>query len=132
MDEEQYSQQTAVSLPLENTAPLQRAYSWIGVCFAVLLVVSVGLQLLMAWLPFWIGGANNVVSSSPWWIWVSGVVPMYAVAFPLCGWMLSRLPAAAPEKHTFSKKQLLAFIPISVCLMYAGNMVGTMLSAFFG
>ena len=113
---------------LPDSKILRRTYSYVGVCYTVLLIVSTIAQLATAWMPYWIGGAQNALSQTPWWTWVCMTLPLYAVAMPLCYLMMRRLPAEAPEKHPLSARQILALIPICVCVMYAGNLVGSLLS----
>ncbi len=113
---------------IQDLSPIRRTYSWIGVCFVVLLVVATAAQLFTAQLMVWLLGEHNAISSAPWWIWVASTVPMYLLAFPLCFLMLRRLPSDAPEKRSLGKRQLLALIPIAVCVMYFGNVIGSILS----
>ena len=113
---------------LFDPKPLRRTYSYVGVCYTVLLIVSTIAQLVMAWTPYWIGGAQNALSQTAWWTWACMTLPLYAVAIPLCYLMMRRLPAQAPDKHPLTAKQILALIPICIGVMYAGNLVGSVLS----
>ncbi len=113
---------------LFDPKPLRRTYSYVGICYTVLLVVSTIAQLAMSLLPQWIGGTQNALSQTPWWTWACMTLPLYAAAMPLCYLMMRRLPAEAPDKHPLTAKQILALIPICVCVMYVGNLIGSVLS----
>ncbi len=116
-----------ITPPAVNLLPMRRAFSWVGICFAILLVSATLLQLLMEWATSW-GGASNPLAKAEWWMWLTMALPMYLVAFPLCAKLLTRLPAQAPPSQALTKKQILALIPITVFLMYAGSIVGSVLS----
>ncbi len=113
---------------LPDLKPLRRTFSYIGICYTALLIVSTLAQLIMAWMPYWIAGEQPAVWQTSWWNWACMTLPLYAVAMPLCYLMMRRLPAQAPEKNPLSVKQILALIPICVCVMYVGNLIGTVLS----
>ena len=111
-----------------NVRLLRRTYSYIGICYTVLLIASTVAGVAMPWIPYWIGESAAAIVNAPWWSWTCMALPLYAVAMPLCYVMMRRLPAQAPQKQRLSAKQLLALIPICICVMYVGNIIGTLLS----
>jgi membrane protease YdiL (CAAX protease family) len=104
----------------------RRSYSIAGFSFVVLIVVALLAQVGLLVLPRLPG--LEFLEETSWWIWVCASAPMYLVAFPVCVLMLHILPGQEPERHELTGKQFLTLIPISFCLMYAGNLVGTVLS----
>lgn len=106
----------------------RRSFSLVGFSFTVLIAVSLVAQLTLGLVPRWIG--CEFLEQESWWIWVTAAAPMYLFAFPAAILMLRILPGQAPERQKLNIGQFLTLIPISFCLMYAGNMVGTLLSGF--
>ncbi len=106
----------------------RRSFSRIGFSFSALLAAAFLGQLLLSFLPVAIWGEEEVLSQTSWWKWVLSFVPMYLLAFPTCYLVIKKLPTHPIEKRTLTKKQFLTLIPICFCLMYAGNLVGNILS----
>lgn len=104
----------------------RRSYSLVGFAFSILIFVAVGTQLLFLLLPQWLGW--DAITEKSWWIWVCSFAPMYLFAFPACFLLLRLLPVKGPERQSLKPKQFWTLIPISFCLMYAGNLVGNLLS----
>lgn len=104
----------------------RRSYCIVGYAFSLLIVVALGAQILIECLPVWLG--QGAVLEQDWWKWVSSFAPMYLCAFPACIGLLFILPARVPEKKSLSFWRFMSLLPISFCLMYAGNIVGTVLS----
>lgn len=109
-----------------NLRRTRRSYSVIGFSFTVLIVVALIAQLAFVLIPQWLGW--DALLEKSWWIWICASAPMYLFAFPACFLMMQILPGKAPERHDLTVKQFLTLIPICFCLMYAGNLVGTLLS----
>ena len=104
----------------------KRTYSVAGFAFSVLIAVALAVQYVFFLLPQWLGW--DFLNEKSWWIWVRTSAPMYLFAFPACCLMLWILPGKAPERKRLTAKQFLTLLPICFCLMYAGNLVGTILS----
>lgn len=113
---------------LFDPKPLRRSYSYVGLCYTVLLIASIAAQFAMVWLPYLLAGADNALSQMRSWEWACMTLPQYAVAMPLCYLMMRRFPAQPPQKHPVSAATVFALIPICIFVMYAGNTVGTLLS----
>ncbi len=107
----------------------RRSFSRVGLSTVVLLVVGSLVQLAMVrLLPQWV--------DHPWGRWVCMFAPIYLVAFPLALLLLRTVPAKKPEAKTMRLRDWLVAIPMCVCLMYVGSIVGnalmTLLQNFFG
>lgn len=104
----------------------RRRFSVVGWGFAALLTAGVVAQLVMAVFQLMLFGEGE---TPDWWMWILSFAPMYLVAFPVCFLILKlALPAQAPQRKKLSFKELLTLFPICCCLMYGGNLVGTLLS----
>ena len=106
----------------------RKTFSRIGWAFTAILVITTVLQMLWAFVPTLIWGEDNWFIGSSWGIWLATFVPLYLVAIPVGLRILKPLPMCAPEEHKLKLDALLSLLPICCCLMYVGNLIGTMLS----
>lgn len=102
----------------------RKAYSTIGLSLTVVLLAATVGQLLWFGLP----GEGSWMTDSSWGYWLGSFLPLYVVAFPLGLLVMKRVPAQAPEQHKLSGKAFFTLLPICFCVMYAGNLLGNMLS----
>ena len=102
-------------------------FSAVGWIFTALLGVGTLAQLAALVVQALIFGEAETPA---WWTWVSAFAPLYMVSFPLCFLLMKLcLPAQAPERKKLSVKELLLLFPVCCCLMYGGNLIGTVLSS---
>ena len=106
----------------------RRGFSKVGIAFSVLVVSAVLGSLLIALLPELIWGPGDPLTGTAWWKWVPAFVPMYLLAFPLCYLLLRRQPVHRPEKQHLPFGKFMIYLAICWFLMYAGNLVGTVMS----
>lgn len=107
----------------------KRRFSMVGFAFVALVAAAILAQLLLLAVEKLIWGEAEPAAGASWWMWLQTFVPMYLVAFPVCFLMLRLgVPARAPERRSLTVRQFLMAIPICFCLMYGGNLVGTLLS----
>ena len=99
----------------------RRVFSRIGFAGAAILIVGSALQIAVS--------AGLTSSSASWvnqgWVmWLATFLPLYLIAFPL-GWLMVRkLPTHRIGGERWSFGRFLLLIPMAVCLMYAGNLLG--------
>ena len=106
----------------------KKVFSRVGFAVSAILVVATVAQLLWAFIPEWIWGEENPLTSSTWNVWLATIVPLYLIAMPVGVLILRKLPAQKPQDHKLGLRQLLVLFAISYCIMYAGNLIGTVLS----
>lgn len=95
----------------------RRRFSRVGWSTFLLLVVGSLAQVAMIrLLPQWM--------EHPWGKWACMFVPLYLVALPLTLLLLRTVPAQKPEKKAMRLRDWLTAVPICICLMYVGNIVG--------
>jgi len=104
----------------------RKSFSVIGFAFTLLIAVATVAQLAFVLIPKFMGWDG--LTEQSWWIWVCASAPMYLFAFPACCLMLLIVPGQTPEPHKLTPKQFLTLIPMCFCMMYAGNLIGTVLS----
>lgn len=109
-------------------APARKTFSRIGLALTAILVIGTVLQTLWFVIPSVIWGADNWMTGSSWGIWIGSFAPLYLVAIPVSLLILRKLPAQAPQEKQMGTKNFLVFLPICFCLMYSGNIIGTLLS----
>lgn len=100
--------------------PVRKVFSRIGLSLFVISAVAIILQLIWFRIP-------GVLDTS-WGIWLGTFVPLYVAAVPLGLLVMKALPAEKPEDHPLGGKAFTVFLLIGFCLMYCGNLIGTLLS----
>lgn len=111
-----------------DLSPARKAFSRIGLALCTILVASTLVQVIWFVVPTAIWGEDNKVSTSSWWMWLGTIVPLYMIAIPLGLLIMRKLPAQTPQNNRLGAKNFLVFLPICFCLMYGGNLIGTVLS----
>lgn len=99
----------------------RKAFSRIGWALSAILAITTVLQEILSLIP------SSWLDTS-WGMWLGSIGPLYLVAIPVGLLILRKLPAGVPDDHKLGAKNFLIFIPICFCLMYAGNIIGTLLS----
>lgn len=111
-----------------DTKQAKKVFSRIGLALAAIVVVSTVVQVLWFSVPGIVFGENDRLSGSAWWMWLGTVASMYLTAMPVGILILESLPARAPQPQRLGAKGFLLWLPICFCVMYAGNLIGTILS----
>lgn len=106
----------------------RRSFSGVGIAFSVLVISALLGAFALALLPSLIWGEQDPISHTQWWKWLSAFAPMYLLAFPLCYLRLRKQPVYRPEKQYLSLGKFLIYLAICWFLMYAGNLIGTVMS----
>ena len=109
----------------------RRTFSRIGWAMFLILGLNVLLQQLFFSLPGILLDREGWFSDSSWDLWIGSFAPLYLVAIPCGLLLLKRLPAATPDDHPIGTRNFFLFIPICFFLMYAGSILGTLLSLLF-
>ncbi len=113
-------------------AEARAAFSRLGMGGFVILLVATGVQLLFSMLPELLPAGSVPWAEEPWVKWVLTFAPLYCVAVPLGLLVMRRAPVFPPEEKSFGAGRFLKLVPICFCLMYAGNIVGVLLTSFLG
>lgn len=109
--------------------PARKTFSRIGIALCVILLAALIAQVLFLAIATVIEGEQNWFLTSSWGFWVLSFVPLYAVAIP-CGLLLMRkLPRQKPEDRKMGAAEFVMLIPICMCLMYGGSIIGNILSS---
>ncbi len=104
--------------------PAKKAFSRTGWAMSAILALAALLQVLWFGISLGVFGEEHWLNSSSWGMWLGTFLPMYLVAFPTGFLILRKLPAHKPQDQKLSGKQFLMFVPMSLCLMYVGNLIG--------
>jgi len=113
--------------PYDFSQP-KKTFSRIGLAFSVLVVIATLLQLAWVLIPSRIWGDDHWMVSSSWGQLIGSFAPLYLIAIPVCLLIMKTLPAQKPSDNKLTVKNFLFYVPICFCLMYAGNIIGTILS----
>lgn len=108
-----------------NLKKAGKHFSRLGLGAFVILAAGSVLQLLagvlaeLLW-PQWM--------SSSWGMWLVAYVPLYLIAVPLGLWIFRAVPARVPERAAVKPGRFAVAAIISIFMMYAGNLVGTLVT----
>ena len=139
MDEE-WNQTAQENLPVSQPAPdtsgdvfdrksARRIFSRLGWGAFAILAVTTAVQIAVsAGIHFASGGAEL-----PSWVkWVANFAPLYCFAVPIGFLIMRKAPAERMEPRPLGVGRFLKLFPICVFLMYAGNLVGVMITGLLG
>ena len=112
----------------DRLADARRTYSRMGLGCVIILAITTLLQLGAVT----IAGDALTGDSSEWLVWVMTFVPLYVVALPIGYAFIRRTPANPPEQHRLSVGRWFRALFIGMFLMYAGNILGTMITMAIG
>ncbi len=109
----------------EECSHAKKAFSRLGLgCFAIILVASMLQAAAVVMLP-------DRFSNS-WAMWVYTFAPIYLFAVPVGLLIFRKVPKRELPKHDFSAGQMIKIGLISIFMMYAGNLVGTLVTTVIG
>lgn len=111
----------------QNEKQPRQVFSNMGLALCVFLIVATVTQVLWFALPNLLPGLGWL-GQQKWWIWLGIGVPLYVIALPVSMLVFRTVPVLKPEKQPFSTGKFLLFIPVTIFIMYTGNIIGTVLS----
>ena len=114
--------------PVFFIKPVRKNFSRIGWALSTILLAGAVAQLLMMYVPMWLWGPDNWLSTSSWGLWITLFAPMYFVAMPLCILIMGGMPAERPQDARLGGKNFFIFLCIFFFLSYCGNIIGIVLS----
>lgn len=106
----------------------RRGFSRIGWALCAFLLVTTVLQVIWVVLSDTILREDHWLNTSSWGMWLGTFIPQYIFGVPVVLLLMRGIPASKPEEHKLSTKRFFAFLAIGYCVMYAGNLIGTLLS----
>jgi membrane protease YdiL (CAAX protease family) len=109
----------------------KKAFSTIGFALCVYIAVGILVQLAFVNLPGLIFGYDNWYYNTTWGQWISSFVPMYLFALPVFALIMRLLPASKPTVNKLGFGKMFQYFLISYCIIYAGNIIGNVLSFVF-
>ena len=104
----------------------KRVFSRVGLSLTAILAIGLTLSFVISFLMA-VSGEVAFFQES-WFMWMASFLPLYGIAIPLGLLVMKKLPAEAPEEQKLGVGRGFVFFLICVFLMYAGNIIGTMLS----
>lgn len=101
-----------------------------GWAFLALVALTSGIQLAADW---WITMSMPHLRELPlWMVWFLSFVPLYCVAVPVFTVLLQPLPGIRPPKQKIRIGWMIGTVCAAMTLMYAGSLVGNLLSLGIG
>ena len=111
---------------MENPATVKKQFSRLGLAiFAILGIGSLAQIALIAVVsdlyPQWM--------EHSWGMWLITFAPLYLLAVPIGLLILRKVPAKPLARRSMKPKSILVVTVISVFMMYAGNIIGSLITA---
>ncbi len=114
-----------------NFKPVRKTFSIIGFSLCVYIAVGIVMQLVFVNVPGLIWGYDNWYYNTTWGQWISNFVPMYGFALPVFALIMREIPSQKPTENKLSVGKMIVYFLISYCILYAGNIIGTVLALVF-
>ncbi len=112
----------------DSTTNAPRSFSRVGWgLFAMSGITSVLQLLIMAGIGALVQNGFDT-NQADWIVWLATFLPLYAVGVPVGVWVMSKAPAQQKTGEKFGGKNFFSFLLMCFPLMYAGNLIGTILS----
>lgn len=113
-----------------NECTPKTTFRRVGLALFITAAVMVGLQFLAGLLQGTLRHfAPGGIVDSDWFIWAAAYIPIYIFGIPAGILLLRKLPADKAEKSSLGFGRFCVYLLICIFLMYAGNLIGTLLSA---
>lgn len=112
----------------QNLQP-RKVFSRLGIGMCVMLALAMGIQFLWFRGPQWLLGTGNTLAASRTWDWFGNLIPMYCIAMPSFYLVVRSLPKTEPVDQKLGTNRYWTLLPICFFVMYAGNIIGNLLSA---
>jgi membrane protease YdiL (CAAX protease family) len=103
-----------------------KTFSRIAIGLFAMALSAIGLQFLLGFLQAAL--VFNHVAIPNWAIWLMTSLPMYCVGFPIGFWVMKKVPCEVKEKTAIGGKEFFQLLIMCLPIMYAGNIIGTLLS----
>lgn len=102
----------------------KRTYSAIALLVACTWLLGLLFQLVWGML----NGSVFTIASTRYGVWLSLLVPLYLLAFPISLFLLHKLPSKAPERAHLPAWKCLGLFCVSILLIYAGAYMGELVT----
>lgn len=132
--------QTPEQLPMvedaeEYSIKPRKVFSRVGLALVVWLLAPILPQAIIMGAVMAVENLGLIpqgsISANPWYVWLVTFAPNYVIGFPLCYAVLDSLPRGGVPKNRMGFKNFLAILAMCVPVMYAGNLLGNLLSGLF-
>lgn len=109
----------------------KRSFGRLGAALLLLYGLYVLGHYLLDWILYAAPGFGQFIEDTPFMEWIYSMIPLYGIAIPPVVLILKRMPTYRPQMSKLRPIHFLEFIPISLFIMYSGNIMGTVLSYLF-
>lgn len=101
-------------------------YAWMGFAFFMFVIAMEVTSIIMAYTL----KANNIdFLSNSWLTYTLGLAPVWAVGFPVCLAIISRLKSKKPEENEIKVGSMFKYYFVVVFVMMATNILGLIITA---
>lgn len=114
---------------MEEKQGMRSQISKVGLIYFGFAVLAYVTQMLAGWLVQKFAPSlleNSAVSL------IISMIPLYCIATPVCIWLMKKLPVERPAQKKMGAGKILAALSMTFAGMYAGNIVGLVITAGIG
>lgn len=115
----------------EQTAVAKSCFSRLGGALVVMAVGIVVTQLVLTIAVVVLTRLGVEAVQTPFVDWLLTFLPIYVVGFPLAVGLMKPLPVETGEQARLDAGQMLLLVLMCFPIMYVGNLLGNVVSAFF-
>lgn len=101
-------------------------YAWLGFSFFLFVIA---LEVSSYFILFLIRKNNIDFQNNSWLTFILGLAPIWAVGFPVCLAVISRLKSKKPEENKIEVKSMFKFYFVVAFVMMASNILGLIITA---
>ena len=111
--------------PTPDLKTARKHFSRLGLSVLLIFVAGTLLQVLFSLLA---EKFAPQLESHSWGMWIITFVPLYLMGMPLGMLLMRTVPVMPMERKSLKITHFLWFLPVSICMMYAGNLLGNFLT----
>ena len=108
---------------------LKNTYSKAGLTMFLGIVAVYAVQIILSVVLNYFIDVGTIEKGNIYVNLLLSFLPMYVVCFPVMFLLMKKLPAKVPSVEKMGEKRFIAFLVMCFPIMYAGNLVGNILSA---
>lgn len=111
----------------EQLTAAKKDFSRIGLSLFAIGAITAVLQMVFSWL--WaVSVYGTPLANTQWVIWLITFAPLYLIAIPVGVLLMRPVPAEQAPSAKLGAKRFWALMLMCIPIMYAGNIIGTLLS----
>lgn len=116
---------------LETSITAKSCFRKIGLALLTAAATTAGIQAILGMIAKVLAEHGSPIPDAGWFLWVATFAPLYAVGIPLGLLVMRKCPIQKREPLKLGGKNFFLFLLMCFPLMYAGSLIGNLLSNLF-